>query len=95
MILNVPLPLQPGTTAPQGPPTGDPEEEETPQLPPLYVTEFVVEPHQLLFNPDQDEFQTGLGDVMRHFQDTVLRVLNLVPDTYFDAFTRSVDTQKL
>lgn len=64
------------------------EEESTPQLPPLYITEFVLEPNQLLFKPDEDEFQDGIAEVMKRFQECVLSVMNLVPDTYFDAFTR-------
>ena len=64
------------------------EEDEVPVLPPLYITEFVLEPAQILFAPDEDEFQDGLVEVIKGFQDTVLRVQNLVPDTYMDAFTR-------
>jgi len=70
----------------------DPEEEEEEEPPkiPLYLTEFVLEPGHILFAPDEDEFQDGLAEVIKGFQDTVLQVQNLVPDTYFDAFTRSV-----
>ena len=64
------------------------KEDEQPMLPPLYITEFVVEPNQLLFAPDEEEFQDGVGEVIKRFQDCVLSVMNLVPDTYFDAFTR-------
>ena len=66
------------------------DEDEIPMLPPLYITEFVLEPLQLTFTPDEEEFHDGHGEVMKGFQDTVLRVQNLVPDTYFDAFTRSL-----
>jgi len=64
------------------------EEEETPVLPPLYTTEFVLELNQLLFSPDIEEFQEGVAEVIKRFQDAVLSVQNLVPDNYFDAFTR-------
>lgn len=64
------------------------DEEETPQLPPLFISEFVLEPNQLLFQPDNDDFHEGLAEVIKRFQDSVLSVQNLVPDTYFDAFTR-------
>ena len=64
------------------------EEEEDAKLPPLYITEFVLEPNQLLFSPDLDDFQDGLAEVIKRFQDAVLSVMNLVPDAYFDAFTR-------
>ena len=59
-----------------------------PVLPPLYITEFILEPNQILFAPDEEEFQDGIGEVIKGFKDTVLRVQNLVPDTYMDAFTR-------
>lgn len=64
------------------------EEDEVPVLPPLYISEFVLEPNQLLFSPDMEEFQEGIAEVIKRFQDAVLSVQNLVPDTYFDAFTR-------
>ena len=64
------------------------DEDDIPSLPPLFITEFVLEPLQLTFAPDEEEFHDGLADVMKGFQDTVLRVQNLVPDNYFDAFTR-------
>ena len=69
------------------------DEESTPQLPPLYITEFVLEPNQLLFKPDEEEFQDGIAEVMKRFQECVLSVMNLVPDPYFDAFTRFVHTK--
>jgi hypothetical protein len=54
----------------------------------MFLTEFILEPSQLHFDPDEDEFQEGLMDVVRGYQDTVLRVQTLVADNYFDAFTR-------
>lgn len=59
-------------------------------LPPLYISEFVLEPTELLFAPDGDEFQNSIAEVVRGFQRCVLSVSNLVPDPYFDAFTRYV-----
>lgn len=41
-----------------------------------------------MFQPDNDDFQQGIEEVIKKFQDCVLSVQNLVPDTYFDAFTR-------
>jgi dynein heavy chain len=64
------------------------QDEENTQLPPLFTNEMVLEPNQLTFSPDEELFQDGLAEVIKGFQDTVLRVQNLVPDTYFDAFTR-------
>ncbi|XP_060586003.1 dynein axonemal heavy chain 6-like [Ruditapes philippinarum] len=70
------------------------EEDEVPILPPLYISEFVLEPNQLLFSPDIEEFQEGIAEVIKRFQDAVLSVQNLVPDTYFDAFTRPIINNK-
>ncbi|ESO94694.1 hypothetical protein LOTGIDRAFT_144909 [Lottia gigantea] len=70
------------------------EEDEVPKLPPLFITEFVLEPTQLLFAPDLDDFQEGLQEVIKRFQDAVLSVQNLVPDAYFDAFTRPIINNK-
>lgn len=67
---------------------GEDEDEEEPPKIPLYVTEFVLEPAQIQFSPDEEDFQDGLAEVIKEFQDTVLKIQNLVPDTYFDAFTR-------
>ncbi|XP_013408536.1 dynein heavy chain 6, axonemal [Lingula anatina] len=66
------------------------DEEEANKLPPLFITEFILEPNQLNFTPDEDEFQEGIAEVIKKFQDAVLSVMNLVPDTYFDAFTRPI-----
>ncbi|XP_077994098.1 dynein axonemal heavy chain 6-like [Glandiceps talaboti] len=63
-------------------------------LPPLYLTELLLEPSQLLFAPDVDDYQDGLQEVIKRFQDCVLSVANLVPDTYFDAFTRPIINNK-
>ncbi|GFR70562.1 dynein heavy chain 6, axonemal [Elysia marginata] len=68
-----------------------PEEEEEAKLPSLFITEFVLEPNQLLFSPDSDDFQDGVAEVIKRFQDAVLSVQNLVPDAFFDAFTRYID----
>ena len=66
------------------------DEEGIHKQPPLFVTEFVLQPAHLRFSPDNDDFQNVMTEVIRRFQNTVLSVMNLVPDTYFDAFTRSV-----
>lgn len=64
------------------------KQEEQGELHPLYTTELLLEPQALLFFPGLEDFQDGLGDVVRKFQDAVLSVHNLVPDPYFDAFTQ-------
>jgi hypothetical protein len=58
------------------------------ELVPLFTTELFMEPQALLFYPGLDDFDEGLGEVIKRFQDAVLSVMNLVPDSYFDAFTR-------
>ena len=62
--------------------------EEQGELHPLYMTELLLEPTMLLFSPSLDDFLEGQGEVIKRFQDAVLSVANLVPDPYFDAFTR-------
>ncbi|BFZ25685.1 hypothetical protein BsWGS_28724 [Bradybaena similaris] len=69
------------------------EDEET-KSPPLFITEFLLEPHQLLFLPDHNDFQMGVSEVIKKFQNAVLSVQNLVPDPYFDAFTRPIINNK-
>ena len=64
------------------------QEEAEAVLPPLYLTEFVLEPNQISFVPEVDDYQEGVMEVIKEFQECVLGVENLVPDTYFDAFTR-------
>ncbi|XP_071825285.1 dynein axonemal heavy chain 6-like isoform X2 [Apostichopus japonicus] len=59
-------------------------------LAPLFKTEFVLEPYQIRFAPDLDEYQEGIAEVIQKFQECVLGVENLVPDGYFDAFTRPI-----
>jgi len=58
---------------------------------PMFLTEFVLDTSHLRFDPDEDEVQEALLDVIHAYQDTVLKVQNLVADNYFDAFTRQVN----
>ncbi|XP_054751474.2 dynein axonemal heavy chain 6-like isoform X1 [Lytechinus pictus] len=64
-------------------------------LAPLYLTEFVLEPLNILFSPNVDDYQDGIAETIKRFQECVLGVDNLVPDTYFDAFTRPIINGKL
>ena len=57
-------------------------------MPPLYKVEFILTPETLSFNPDLDQFRDSIGEIMQQFKETLLQVENLVPDKYFDAFTR-------
>jgi len=50
--------------------------------------ELLLEPRPLHFSPSLEDYRHGLSEVIGSFQDTVLSVCNLVPDSYFDAFTR-------
>jgi hypothetical protein len=59
------------------------------EMNPLFITELLVEPRSLFFSPDLEDFQEGVHEVISHFQEAVLSVHNLVPDIYFQAFTRS------
>ena len=54
----------------------------------LFKTELLLEPQAWFFSPNLQDFQSGISEVIASFQDTVLSVENLVPDSYFDAFTR-------
>ena len=40
------------------------------------------------YKPTLDEFNEDVSSVIQRFEDTVLSVANLVPDPFFDAFTR-------
>ena len=64
------------------------EKEEEKVIPPLYITEFVLNIDSLAFKPDLDEFREIIVDIMSEFKQTLLKVENLVPDKYFDPFTR-------
>uniref|UniRef100_A0A670YGW1 Uncharacterized protein n=1 Tax=Pseudonaja textilis TaxID=8673 RepID=A0A670YGW1_PSETE len=69
------------------------EEEETSI--PMFLVELILEIHALLFEPTVEEFQDAMADIVSQFQATVLSVANLVPDQYFDAFTRPVINNKI
>ena len=68
-------------------------QEEVGELQPLFTVELLLEPQSLMFSPNLDDFQDGLSEVIRRFEEAVLSVHNLVPDQYFDAFTRCVGQQ--
>ncbi|XP_061490002.1 dynein axonemal heavy chain 6 isoform X2 [Rhineura floridana] len=69
--------------------------EEDESFVPMFLAELILEIHALLFEPSVDEFQDGMTDIVTQFQATVLSVANLVPDRYFDAFTRPVINNKI
>uniref|UniRef100_A0A5F8HIF6 Dynein axonemal heavy chain 6 n=1 Tax=Monodelphis domestica TaxID=13616 RepID=A0A5F8HIF6_MONDO len=77
----------------KGAPTERTEEDES--LQPMFVTELMLEINSLYFDPSLNHFQEGLADAIQRFQHTVLSVINLVPDPYFDAFTRPMINNKM
>uniref|UniRef100_K7FYG4 Dynein axonemal heavy chain 6 n=1 Tax=Pelodiscus sinensis TaxID=13735 RepID=K7FYG4_PELSI len=62
---------------------------------PMFLSEIILEIHALLFAPSLDDFQEGIEHIINQFQTTVLSVANLVPDQYFDAFTRPIINKKI
>jgi dynein heavy chain len=55
---------------------------------PLFVTSLYLENGSFTYKPSLDEFNETVKSVIQGFENTVLSVANLVPDPYFDAFTR-------
>ncbi|VDL92757.1 unnamed protein product [Schistocephalus solidus] len=58
------------------------------ELPPLFLIELILQNCTLVSIPDQGQFANGIAELVAHFQETMLSTSNLVPDPYFDAFTR-------
>nr|XP_060479238.1 dynein axonemal heavy chain 6 [Panthera onca] len=71
------------------------KQEEDESLIPMFLTELILTVQSLLFEPSLEDFLDGISDAINQFQNTVLSVPNLVPDTYFDAFTRPYINNKL
>lgn len=72
----------------------DDEKDEEKMIPPLYISELVLEIDSLTFRPDLDQFRETIGEIIQQFKDTLLQVENLVPDKYFDPFTRPIINRK-
>ncbi|KAE8631104.1 hypothetical protein XENTR_v10001083 [Xenopus tropicalis] len=62
---------------------------------PMFLTEIVLDTQALWFEPSLDDFQENIAEVVNQFQETVLSLPNLVPDSYFDAFTKPTINNKL
>ena len=77
-----------------GMPGQEEDKEEEKILPPLYITEFVLDTESLSFKPDLEQFRETISEIMIQFKKTLLEVENLVPDKYFDAFTRPIINRK-
>ncbi|XP_053317654.1 dynein axonemal heavy chain 6 [Spea bombifrons] len=71
--------------------SGPTEEEQTP----MFLSEIAIDTQSLWFEPCVDDFQDSVAEVVSQFQGTVLSLANLVPDSYFDAFTRPTINNKL
>ncbi|XP_055452394.1 dynein axonemal heavy chain 6 [Psammomys obesus] len=71
------------------------KQEEDESLIPLFLTELILTVQSLLFEPSLEDFLEGISGAINQFQNTVLSVPNLVPDTYFDAFTSPLINKKL
>ncbi|XP_036606051.1 dynein heavy chain 6, axonemal [Trichosurus vulpecula] len=69
-------------------------QEEDESLQPMFVTELMLEIMSLYFDPSLENFQEGISDTIQSFELTVLSVPNLVPDPYFDSFTRPIINNK-
>ncbi|CAH8497721.1 unnamed protein product, partial [Dicrocoelium dendriticum] len=62
---------------------------------PLFVLEFILEPNNLYMIPDEHLFRDGILEIISKFQEQVFNIKNLLPDPYFDAFTRPVINNKM
>ncbi|XP_062864847.1 dynein axonemal heavy chain 6 isoform X2 [Trichomycterus rosablanca] len=62
---------------------------------PMFITELMLDTHALSFQPSIDEFQECVAEIISCFQDTVLSLKPLVPDCYFNAFTRPIINNKI
>ena len=56
----------------------------------LFKTELVLEGDALCFEPAQPEFHTTIGEILVQFQACSRAVPNLLPDSFFHSFTRSL-----
>ncbi|KAM7079135.1 dynein axonemal heavy chain 6 [Molossus nigricans] len=70
------------------------KQEEDESLIPMFLTELILTVQSLLFEPSLEDFLDGISGAINQFQNTVLSVPNLVPDPYFDAFTRPFINKK-
>uniref|UniRef100_I3MYF0 Dynein axonemal heavy chain 6 n=1 Tax=Ictidomys tridecemlineatus TaxID=43179 RepID=I3MYF0_ICTTR len=85
---------KPEVTDKKGAPVVEKQEEDE-SLVPMFITELILTVQSLLFEPSMEDFLDGISDSVDNFQNTVLSVPNLVPDSYFDAFTSPYINNKL
>ncbi|KAK7803508.1 hypothetical protein U0070_015153, partial [Myodes glareolus] len=85
---------KPEVTEKKGAPLMEKQEEDE-SLIPMFLTELILTVQSLLFEPSLEDFLDGISGAINHFQNTVLSVPNLVPDSYFDAFTSPFINKKM
>ncbi|XP_036729228.1 dynein heavy chain 6, axonemal [Balaenoptera musculus] len=85
---------KPEVTDKKGAPVLEKQEEDE-SLIPMFVTELILTVQSLLFEPPLEDFLDGISGAINHFRNTVLSVPNLVPDSYFDAFTSPYINNKM
>uniref|UniRef100_A0A2K6FZX0 Dynein axonemal heavy chain 6 n=1 Tax=Propithecus coquereli TaxID=379532 RepID=A0A2K6FZX0_PROCO len=85
---------KPEVTDKKGAPVVEKQEEDE-SLIPMFLTELILTVQSLLFEPSLEDFLDGISGAINHCQNTVLSVPNLVPDSYFDAFTSPYINNKL
>ncbi|XP_055256564.1 dynein axonemal heavy chain 6 [Moschus berezovskii] len=85
---------KPEVTDKKGAPVLEKQEEDE-SLIPMFLTELILTVQSLLFEPSLEDFLDGISGAINHFQNTVLSVPNLVPDSYFDAFTSPYINNKM
>ncbi|CAF3110570.1 unnamed protein product [Rotaria sp. Silwood2] len=61
---------------------------------PLFVTEMKLFIEAIQYHPDSITYQSGIYHVIQSFQETLLSIDNLIPDTTFDNFTRPYINEK-
>uniref|UniRef100_A0A6I8NU96 Dynein axonemal heavy chain 6 n=1 Tax=Ornithorhynchus anatinus TaxID=9258 RepID=A0A6I8NU96_ORNAN len=76
-------------------PTGIGGQDEDDSFLPMFITELILDIRSLWFDPSLENFQEGISHAIRHYQETVLAVPNLVSDSYFDSFTSPYINNKL
>ncbi|XP_028810647.1 dynein heavy chain 6, axonemal isoform X2 [Denticeps clupeoides] len=57
-------------------------------LVPMFTSELKLEKHTLSFQPSLDDFEEHIAEIISCFQQTVLALKPLVPDSYFNAITQ-------
>ncbi|KAK6324533.1 hypothetical protein J4Q44_G00038750 [Coregonus suidteri] len=62
---------------------------------PMFVSELMLETHALTYEPSVDVFQECVSEIISRFQETVLSLVVLVTDSYFDAFTQPTINSKV